>query len=128
MDAIRFSEILDASLVPFIAECFPDGHRFQMDNDPKHRSSHIEGYFETHHTNWWATPPESPDLNPIENLWGSLKQFLRTTHKPKTLSELKEGVLKFWRSLTPEICRKYIGYLHKVMPKVVAVEGNPSGY
>ena len=128
MDAIRFGEILDASLVPFIAECFPDGHRFQMDNDPKHRSSHIEGYFETHHTNWWATPPESPDLNPIENLWGSLKQFLRTTHKPKTLGELKEGVLKFWRSLTPEICHKYIGHLHKVMPKVVAVEGNPSGY
>ena len=128
MDAIRFSEILDASLVPFIAECFPDGHRFQMDNDPKHRSSHIEKYFERHNINWWATPPESPDLNPIENLWGSLKQFLRTTHKPKTLGEFKEGVLKFWQSLTPEVCRKYIGHLHKVIPKVIALEGNPSGY
>ena len=128
MDAIRFSEILDASLVPFIAECFPDGHRFQMDNDPKHRSSHIEKYFERRNINWWATPPESPDLNPIENLWGSLKQFLRTTHKPKTLGELKEGVLKFWQSLTPEVCRKYIGHLHKVIPKVIALEGNPSGY
>ena len=51
MDAIHFSEILDASLVPFIAECFPDGHRFQMDNDPKHRSSHIEKYFERHNIN-----------------------------------------------------------------------------
>lgn len=98
MDAIRFSEILDASFVPFIAECFPDGHRFQMDNDPKHRSSHIEQYFERHNINWWATPPGSPDLNPIENLWWSLKQFLRTTHKPKSLGELKEGVSKFWQS------------------------------
>ena len=46
MDAIRFGQILDASLVPFITECFPDGHRFQMDNDPKHRSAYIEEYFQ----------------------------------------------------------------------------------
>ena len=26
MDAIRFGEILDASLIPFLSECFPDGH------------------------------------------------------------------------------------------------------
>ena len=128
MEAIHFGKILDASLVPFIAECFPDGHRFQMDNDLKHRSSHIERYFETHHINWWATPPESPNLNPVENVWGSLKQFLHTTHKPKTLGELKEEVLKFWQSLTPEVCRKYIGHLHKVIPQVITVEGNSSGY
>ena len=76
MDAIRFGQILDASLVPFIAECFSDGHCFQMDNDPKHQSAHIKNYFETHNINWWPTPPETPDLNPIENLWGSLKQYL----------------------------------------------------
>ena len=36
MDAIRFGEILDASLIPFLSECYPVFHRFQMDNDPKH--------------------------------------------------------------------------------------------
>ena len=48
MDAFRYADILDASLVPFIADCFSDesGHRFQMDNDPKHQSNHIENYFE----------------------------------------------------------------------------------
>ena len=128
MDAIRYGQILDASLVPFIAECYPTGHRFQMDNDPKHRSAHIENFFERNNVNWWPTPPESPDLNPIENLWGSLKQYLRTTHKPKNLDELKQGILVFWQSLTPEVCRKYIGHLRKVIPKVIQVGGNPSGY
>ena len=128
MDAIRFGQILDTSLAPFIRECFPDGHRFQMDNDPKHRSKYIDDYFERNEINWWPTPPESPDTNLIENMWGSLKQYLRNKHKPRNLDELKQGVQTFWQSLTPQVCRRYIAHLHKVIPKIIEMNGNPSGF
>lgn len=32
------TEILKGTLLPFIRETFPDGHCFQQDNDPKHKS------------------------------------------------------------------------------------------
>lgn len=32
-------EILSNGLLPFIQSTFPDGHRFQQDNDPKHESA-----------------------------------------------------------------------------------------
>ena len=128
MDAIRYGKIVEAGLVPFVRTCFPDGHRLHQDNDPKHSSNHIKRLFKFHRIYWWKTPPESPDLNPIENCWGSLKQFLRSSYKPTNLQELMNGIEEFWQSLTPEVCRKYIQHLHKVMPKVVEVDGNPSGF
>lgn len=82
MYAIRFGEILKASLLPFIQQCHPRGHRLYQDNDPKHTSKYIEKFFEKNRIVWWRSPTESPDLNPIENIWGSLKQYLRTQYKP----------------------------------------------
>ena len=128
MNAIKYGQILETGLVPFLRTCFPDDARLQQDNDPKHSSKYINRLFNFHNVYWWRTPPESPDLNPIENCWGSLKQYLRTSYKPTNLEELMDGIERFWLSLTPAICRKYIEHLHKVMPKVIEVNGNPSGY
>ena len=128
MDAPRYQQILEAGLLPFLSECFPDGHRFQQDNDPKHCSNHIDKFFTEQGIIWWRTPPESPDLNPIENVWGSMKQYLRTIYKPCNLETLKEGIQQFWNTLTPEVCRRYINHLNKVVPKIIEVQGEPSGY
>ena len=128
MDAECLQRIFKAGLLPFLQDYFPDGHRLQQDNDPKHASLRIEGFFEEKGVNWWPTPPESPDLNPIENIWGSLKQYLRNVHKLKNLEELKCGIQQFWVTLTPEICTRYIQHIQKVIPKVIENNGGPSGY
>ena len=42
---------------------------------------------------WWKTPAESPDLNPIENVWAALKSFLRDQVKPTNEATLVQGIL-----------------------------------
>ena len=79
--------------------------------------------------NYWPTPAESPDLNPIEKLCHELKHFLATVIKPHNKEELVEGIRSFWsRRVTPEKCQCYIGHLKKVIPEVIRGEGRASGH
>ena len=73
MNASMYTRILETYLLPFIRDVYPSGHRFMQDNDPKHTSRHAQQFFSDNSINWWKTPPESPDANPIENLWHELK-------------------------------------------------------
>jgi len=99
MDAILYVKILETTLLPFIAQKFPLGHRFMQDNDPKHTSGLATSFFEANNVNWWKTAPESPDLNPLENMWHELKEFVRREVKPHSKEELIEGILQFWKTV-----------------------------
>ena len=85
--------------------------RFMLDNDPKHCSRAAQKFYDEVGINWWCTPPESPDLNPIENLWHELKEYLRRVIKPRTKEELVDGITTFWAIVDTHKYSKYIGHL-----------------
>ena len=84
-----YVEILDQTLLPFIHDV---GHRFMQDNDPKHVSKLAKNFLRAHNVNWWTTLPESPDANPIENLWHELKQFIQREVKPRSSTSRSGGL------------------------------------
>ena len=99
-----------------------------QDNDPKHVSRKARNFFVANNIHWWHTPPESPDLNPIENLWHELKEHLRARVKPHNFEQLVAGITSFWGSVDREKCARYIGHLRKVIPKIIEVQGDATGY
>lgn len=103
--------ILEGTLLPFVTTIYPDQHRFMQDNDPKHTSGYASDWLKDNSLNWWKTPAESPDLNPIENLWHELNVFIRREVKPKTKDELVQGIIQSWRTVDVCKCLKYIGHL-----------------
>lgn len=128
MDSVFYQQILREKLLPFINTTFPDGHRLVPDNDPKHVSRSTTEFMTNNRINHWKTPPESPDLNPIENLWATLKYHIQRRVKPRNQQQLIKAIQEFWDSVTPAMCNKYIDHLYKVVPKVIEVKGRASGY
>ena len=106
-----FVSILEGTLLPFIANVYPEERRFVQNNDPKHTSGYAADWMRDNSINWWKTPAESPDLNLIENLWHELKEFIC---RPKT-----KVIIQFWKSVHITKCLKYLGHLRKVIPKVI---------
>ena len=129
MDAPLYIEVLERTLLPFLQIVYPrNSGRFMADNDPKHTSNNAKNFLSQNKVTWWRTPAESPDCNPIENLWHELKEYNRRVVKPTTKEELIQGIKQFWETVTVEKCNKYINHLRKVLPKVIELNGAPTGY
>jgi transposase len=80
-------------------------YRLYWDNDPKHTANIVKEFIKSNKLNvpndW---PPSSPDLNPIENVWGLMGTEIQK-FVPKTVSDLKKRLHSIWRQkITKEYC------------------------
>ena len=123
MDAPLYIQVLQQTLLPFLQQTYPEGHRFMADNDPKHTSNEAKDWLTANGVDWWRTPAESPDCNPIENLWHELKEYNRRVVKPTNKQQLIDGIQQFWETVSVAKCVKYINHSKKVLPKVIELNG-----
>ncbi|KAH3749266.1 hypothetical protein DPMN_183760 [Dreissena polymorpha] len=126
MDSISYQQILKDCLLPFTARRYPNGFRLYQDNDAKHKSKSTTD--KDNGVSTMSTPPSSPYLNPIENVWATLKDHLKRKVKPKTKVELVNGIKDFWGNLTAVNCAKYIDHSHRVLPHVVLNDCGPTNF
>ena len=73
---------------------------FQQDNATFHTSASTIAFFQEQGVPLFDWPALSPDLNPIENLWGHLvKQIYANGRQYDHLSDLKEAVQQAWTNI-----------------------------
>ena len=67
-------------------------------------------------------------MNPIENLWHELKEYIRRDVKPRNKEQLVDGITQFWAIVDTHKCCRYINHLKKVLPRVIERSGDATGY
>jgi len=89
IDPLKYQEILGENVMSSVRKLKLGRHwTFQQDNNPKHTSNSSKTWLQKKSWKILQWPSQSPDLNPIENLWWDLKEAV-AAHKPKNTTELE---------------------------------------
>lgn len=114
MNSRKYTEMLEDSLVPFVDENHEEDLIFQQDNAAIHVSRESKSWFEARDIDLLPWPARSPDLNPIENLWGILaREVYKNGQQYETVQELEVAIRNAWC----EIPIKTLETLVNSMPK-----------
>ena len=142
MDSKQYMRILERRLLPFASKTLPQRWLYYQDNSPVHTSRlmmgsvvrlsnggrvRFPGWFAINGVSLIKTPPFSPDLNVIENLWSIVKTKLREKHFASKV-ELWYYVRRLWTTMDPTILRNIVDSMPKRIQAVISAKGGPSKY
>uniref|UniRef100_A0A671PN32 Transposase n=1 Tax=Sinocyclocheilus anshuiensis TaxID=1608454 RepID=A0A671PN32_9TELE len=123
MDGAMYREILGNNLLPSVrALKMGRSWVFQHDNDPKHTARATKEWLRKKHFKVLEWPSQSPDLNPIENLWRELK--LRVAQRqPQNLKDLENTCMEEWAKIPAAVCANLVKNYRKRLTSVIVNKG-----
>ncbi len=126
--AAIYQLILEHSMLPSADKLYGDADFiFQQDLATAHTAKGTKSWFNDHGVTVLDWPANSPDLNPIENLWGIVKRKMRDT-RPNNADDLKAAIKATWASIPPQQCHKLITSMPHRIEAVIKAKGAPTKY
>ena len=101
-------QVYEGALGRFLEEF--DAPILMEDGAPVHRAKIANEWRVSHGITKMDWPAQSPDMNPIENLWKILKEMVHQQFKTgMTLDTYRKVILASWQSIEIETINKLIG-------------------
>jgi transposase len=125
----KYIEILKSRVLPFL-QAFADGKgTFQHDLATCHNSKAAKKFIRVNKIIMPDWPGNSPDMNPIENLWSMLKKRLGKM-ECSTEERMVTKVIKVWfhDSRVKNICSNLVESMPKCVQEVILAKGGHISY
>lgn len=127
MDRFLYKNILENEMLPYADENMPLIWVFQHDNDPKHTSKVVSEWLKASNVRVLQWPAQSPDLNPIENLWSIVDRQIKRdkeTNKYNIFHRLKDA----WNSISQDQIERLIDSMPRRCTAVIKNNGYAIDY
>ena len=129
MGADEYISTLEEGIVPDIQEIAGnEPWVLAHDGAPSHRAKKTQKWLKdggfSALSGW---PPNSPDLNPIENIWGIMKEEIQR-QEPKTEEETWLAARRSWDAISLEYVRRLLGSWGRRLSAVVKSQGGHTKY
>ena len=123
MNAEKYIEILKQNLLPI----YDENYIFQQDNDPKHTAFKTSLFLIDNNIKTLIWCPNSPDLNPIENIWSLLKNLLEK-ELDITEKNFDDAILKCWNQIKFESIFNTISSMQCRISQIIQNNGDHIKY
>jgi transposase len=128
MNAESYVELLQEYVVPEL-EAAGRPMRFMQDNAPCHTAGIVKDFFRRKQIPVLDWPPQSPDMNPIENLWAVIKHRRQKKYgTPSSKDELIEQVFDIWTSVEDSLISALANSANSRIAAVLKAKGKNTKY
>lgn len=129
LTAIVYRRVLEEALLPSVQPIFGENVYFQHDNSPVHRARTVQNFIEERGINVLPWASKSPDINPIENVWGQMvKTIYQEGFRPRNSQELRQRIIEAWQQITPEYTDRLVSSIPRRLQNVINNNGDMTKY
>lgn len=108
VNSLEYTNCLDQALFERMDAYYGiDKWRFMQDNARPHTAAHTKDFLDNNNVRRLVHPPYSPDLNPIELVWGYLKKKVMV-RVYENIDEVLDNVVEEWRNIPLQLINKFI--------------------
>jgi transposase len=123
VDGLQYAEVVWEVGFPMMMMAW-NSELWQDDNAPIHRRKDVTSLKQELGMKCLPWPAQSPDLNPIENMWRDMKNWMNKNWKATDEAGLLEGVQKAFEALDKETIKGYIESMPRRVKAVIDNRGN----
>ena len=130
MNGDKYAKLVNETIKGDMMDAFPNnGGYFQQDLAPCHRAKKVLHAFSENNINVLFWPGNSPDLNPIENLWAIVKSEQKKQDS-KTKDLLKKVVIDVWfnNAKIERCCKTLVDSMPKRIQELIQNNGGHISY